>query len=89
MTEFNQRSSAVAREVIESGQPVQVTNRGRVVMRLVPEVDTSTDPLAALVAEGFVEPPKSAEPWVPTGKPIYLSRSIEEVLEEVRSDNEI
>ena len=40
MTEFNQRVSAVSRLVIESGETMKVTNRGRVVLRLVPDPQT-------------------------------------------------
>ena len=88
MTEFNQRSSAVAREVVESGQPVRVTNRGRAVLRLVPEIDASRDRLEAMVAAGLATPPTGDGSWRPPGKPIALSRPLREILEEVRRDTE-
>jgi prevent-host-death family protein len=37
MTELNQRTSAITREVTESGETVLVTNHGKPVLRLVPE----------------------------------------------------
>lgn len=37
MTEFNQRVSAVTREVMKLREPVRITNRARVVLRDIPQ----------------------------------------------------
>lgn len=89
MTELNQRISAITREVIDSGEPISVTNRGKVVMRLVPEPIGSGDPLAALVAAGRATPPRS--PGTPPAwrGPVPLSRPIDELLAYERNDERL
>lgn len=88
MTEFNQRVSAVTREVIERGEPIVVTNRGKPVLRLVPEVSTRSR-IEELIEAGLATPPKRPhQRW--SGRPaIALSRPIDEILEEVRADTEL
>jgi prevent-host-death family protein len=58
LTELNQHTSAITREVIERGEPIAVTMRGRPVLRLVPEAAATDDPVAALVAAGKASPPR-------------------------------
>jgi antitoxin (DNA-binding transcriptional repressor) of toxin-antitoxin stability system len=90
MTELNQRISAVTREVIESGEPVQVTNRGRAVLRLVPEPTavavTAQERLQQLIDAGLATPARQPHQPLPRKEPVRLSRSIEELLEEDRAD---
>lgn len=87
-TEFNQRISAVAREVQETGEPVRVTDRGRPTLRLIPE-PSNEDPLENLFEAGLAAPAK--RPMRPIGDraPIRLSRDLDEIIEEVRADPEI
>ena len=93
MTELNQRISAVTREVIESGEPVQVTNRGKAVLRLVPEPMAPTQPVTArerlqqLIDAGMAARPASREARsVRRLQPLRFSRSVEELLEDERAD---
>jgi prevent-host-death family protein len=51
----NQLSRYVAR--VRRGEEIVVTDRGSPVARLVP-MRAGSDPLAALIAEGLVEPPE-------------------------------
>ncbi|MBK7820497.1 MAG: hypothetical protein IPJ61_05340 [Tessaracoccus sp.] len=88
MTEFNRRVSAVTRKVIESGEPLQVTNRGRVVLRLVPESQTSEDPLEALVAAGLATAAVAPRRRLRRREPVPLSLGVDELLDEVNADAE-
>ncbi|MFT4050918.1 MAG: type II toxin-antitoxin system prevent-host-death family antitoxin [Microbacterium sp.] len=89
MTELNQRVSAVTREVIEKGEPVRVTNRGRVVLRLVPEPARDGSPLDALIAAGVASPPTRPARRRGAQPPVPLSRGLDEILREVSGDIEI
>ncbi|MGO1399140.1 MAG: type II toxin-antitoxin system Phd/YefM family antitoxin [Brevibacterium yomogidense] len=86
MTEFNQRVSAVAREAIEQGEVVRITNRGRVVLRLVPEPDSADSPIEALFAAGLAAPPRREHPRIEHRAPVSVSRSVDELIEETNSD---
>lgn len=86
MTEFNQQVSAVARRVVEHGETVRVTNRGRVVLRLVPEPQPTGDVLEALVSSGLASPPETDHRAIGRRKPVKLSRDIDELINEVNAD---
>ncbi|MFT4217469.1 MAG: type II toxin-antitoxin system Phd/YefM family antitoxin [Micropruina sp.] len=87
MTELNQRVSAVTREVVETGEAICVTNRGKVVLRLVPEPVGSSDPLAALVSAGRATPPRAGGSRLTRREPIPLSRPLDELLADERDDD--
>lgn len=89
MTEFNQRVSAVTREVVESGEPVRVTNRGRAVLRLVPEPTAPADPLETLIAAGQASAPRRTPRPLSGRKPVELSRDLDELIAEVSGDADI
>lgn len=89
MSELNQRISAVTREVMETGEPIRVTNRGRAVLRLVPEPTTAGDPLQALVDAGLATPPQHPPRTIGQREPTRLSRSVDELIGEVRSDRDL
>ncbi|MFT4298281.1 MAG: type II toxin-antitoxin system Phd/YefM family antitoxin [Aeromicrobium sp.] len=89
LTQLNQRTSAITREIVESGEPVQVTNRGKVVLRMIPEVPPAQDRLAELIALGLARPAVAPGQWQPRRKPATLSRPIDEILDEVRADHEV
>jgi antitoxin (DNA-binding transcriptional repressor) of toxin-antitoxin stability system len=89
MTELNQRVSAVTRQVIESGEAVQVTNRGRVVLRLVPEPPASDDPVDALVALGQAAAPTRPHRRLAGRRPVQLSAELDDLLDEARADVDI
>lgn len=89
MTEFNQQVSAVARRVVEQGETVRVTNRGRVVLRLVPEPESSGEALEALVASGLATGPTSAHQPRVGRERVEISKDLDELLEETRSDASI
>lgn len=89
MTELNQQVSAVTREVVETGEPVRVTNRGRVVLRLVPEPHGEQGPLGALVSSGLATPPRREHRRGTHRVPVSLSRPIDDLLDEVNRDAEI
>lgn len=55
---LNQDTAGVLARV-EQGETVEITNRGRPVARLVP---ISVDPMAELIASGFVLPPTVTGP---------------------------
>ncbi|MDN6659778.1 MAG: type II toxin-antitoxin system Phd/YefM family antitoxin [Acidipropionibacterium jensenii] len=88
MTELNQHISSITRDVIERGEPVVVTKRGRPVLRLVPEVPAAADPLAALIATGKASPPTSMSSKTVRRAPVTLSRPLDELLDEERADAE-
>lgn len=87
MSELNQRISAVTREVIETGEPIRVTNRGRAVLRLVPEPTTASDVLQALIGAGLATPPQ-LPPQPIERAPVRLSRDVDELIDEIRSDRD-
>lgn len=87
MTELNQRVSAITREVVEGGEPISVTNRGKVVLRLVPERVDPTDPLGMLVAAGRATPPRSSRTPAVRRIPVPLSRPLDELLSEERDSD--
>lgn len=82
MTELNQRISAITREIAETGEPVRVTNRGRVVLRLVPETGDALSPIESMIAAGLATSPSRARQDL-GGAPIPLSTDIETALEDL------
>lgn len=89
MTEFNQRVSAITREVVERGEPISVTNRGKVVLRLVPEPTSVGDPLASLIAAGRAAPPRSDQFQPLPEVPISTTRPLGELLADERDDGRV
>ena len=85
MTELNQRISAITREIAETGEPVRVTNRGRVVLRLVPVTGDALSPIESVIAAGLATPPTRARRGL-GGAPIELSTDIETALEGLDRD---
>jgi prevent-host-death family protein len=83
--ELKQNASAVL-ALVESGETVDVTVRGRLVGRLVP-VTASADPLARLRAEGLVVTPTGnlSELGIPIGE-IDRDARVSRALEEMRND---
>ena len=88
MSEFNQRVSAVAREVIEQGETIQVTNRGRAVLRVVPERESAEGTAERLIAEGLASGPTRKLRPMAHRQPVPLSRGIDELLAETSGDIE-
>ncbi len=88
MTEFNQRVSAIARRVIEQGETIRVTNRGRVVLRIVPEPPYE-DSLAGLVDSGQAVAPSGPHRKRAGRAPVRLSRDLDALLDETRADAEL
>jgi prevent-host-death family protein len=89
MTEFNQRVSAVTREVIETGEAIVVTNRGRPVLRLVPEGVGARSRLEELIEAGLATPPRRRPTRWAGRQKVELSRPIDELLQEVRADTDV
>ena len=89
MTEFNQRVSSVTREVIERGETIRVTNRGRAVLRLVPEPVRSGDPLEELISAGVASAPRRRHRAIGRRSPVQLSRDLDELIAETRDDSSI
>ncbi|NGN92484.1 type II toxin-antitoxin system Phd/YefM family antitoxin [Nocardioides sp. KC13] len=79
MTELNQRISAVTRAVIEDGESFRVTNGGRAVLRLVPEVQWLDNPVEALVNAGLATPPKRPHRHLSDRSAAALSAELDEV----------
>lgn len=88
MTEFNQQVSAVTRRVTELGETIRVTNRGRVVLRLIPEPQTTGSVLDALVTTGLAAAPSQQHRSIGQRQPVRLSRDLGEILDEVNADVE-
>lgn len=86
MTELNQRISAVTRAVIEDGESFRVTNRGRAVLRLVPEVQGSDNAVEALVNAGLATPPRRPHRRLSGRAAVALSGDLDDILDEVNSD---
>ncbi|PHP53714.1 type II toxin-antitoxin system Phd/YefM family antitoxin [Actinomyces ruminis] len=61
LRELNQRSGRIVADVVSSGRPVTVTDRGRPVVRLVP-IDPEETPYERLLCEGLIERPNTDEP---------------------------
>ncbi len=81
MTELNQRISAITREIAETGEPVRVTNRGKVVLRLIPEPVDGASPIEALIAAGLATAPTRERP---RSRPrVELSDDADSVLSEL------
>ncbi len=88
MTELNQKVSAVTRRVVELGETVQVTNRGRVVLRLVPEPQSTGSNLDTLIAAGVATPPTARHRPIGDRAPVPLSGDLDDILREVNADGE-
>lgn len=86
MTELNQRVSSVTRRVVEDGESIQVTNRGSVVMWLVPATQASQDPVGSLVAAGLAVAPQRVHRPVRRRPPVALSGDLDEILAEINRD---
>lgn len=86
MTKLNQEVSSIARKVVESQVPVQVTKHGKPVLRLVPVTPDMNDPVESLVALGLATPPmRTPQSWR-NRKKVPLSRPLDDLLDESRSD---
>ena len=88
MTQFNQQVSSITRRVVEQGETVRVTNRGRVVLRLVPEPAQSGDSLAVLISAGLGAAPTKKHARIGQRAPVPLSRDLDEILRDVNADAE-
>jgi prevent-host-death family protein len=86
MTELNQRTSAITREVTESGETVLVTNHGKPVLRLVPERPASDDPVQRLIDAGLATPARTPRKRFLRRGRIETSRPVDELLAEDRAD---
>ena len=86
MTEFNQQVSSITRRVVARRVPVQVTRHGKPVLRLVPETPALEDPVESLIALGLATPPVRAPRSWKGREPVALSRRLDDLLEETRSD---
>lgn len=89
MTELNQRISAVSREVTEGGETIQVTNRGKPVLRLVPEPGESDDSLRDLITAGLADLPRGRHDGARPRHSVELSHDIDELIDWARSDREL
>lgn len=89
LTELNQNVSRVTRELVESGEPVQVTNRGIVILRMIPESSRSKSRLEELYELGMASPPRTAAVPMSHRPPMTLSRPIDEILAEVTADTDV
>lgn len=89
MTEFNQRSSAVAALVRRTHQPVQIASHGRVVLELrpAPAADSDSSPYQRAVASGQIRSARKRGP-IPDGVlvPINQSPDLDAILAEVNGD---
>lgn len=83
--ELRQNASALLDQVAETGEPIEITNHGRLVARLVPATQGKTT-WDQLVASGVLRPgrgdPLDIEPVeLPPGSP-----TLQEILDELRDD---
>ena len=89
MTELNQRVSSVTRQVVEGGESIQVTNRGSVVMWLVPAPQAGQDPVGSLVSAGLALAPQRSHRPISRRQPVRLSGDIDDILAEVNRDADV
>lgn len=89
LTELNQNVSKVTRELVESGEAVQVTNRGTVILRMVPESTRPRPRLEELYELGMATPPRRTPTPMSGRPPVTLSRPIDEILDDVNADADI
>jgi prevent-host-death family protein len=68
---------------VKEGQEIAVTERGRVIARIVPVTGGSEEALARLIAEGRVLPPESDRLAIPR-RVRLRSGSVEELMREQR-----
>ncbi|WP_136192848.1 type II toxin-antitoxin system Phd/YefM family antitoxin [Actinomyces procaprae] len=54
LRELNQRSGRIVADVVASGRPVTITDRGRPVVRLVP-IEAEETPYERLLREGLIQ----------------------------------
>lgn len=81
--ELNQQTGRVLRRVAE-GESLIVTDHGRPVAMLTP---VPKGKFAQLQALGHVRPPRNRARRLTPVKAVKLSRSTEEILEEIRADS--
>lgn len=89
MTDFNRQVSAITRRVVEGGETIRVTNRGKVVLRLVPEAPHSENSLDMLTAANLASAPTKPLLRVSTDKKVELSADLDDLLDELNADIEI
>jgi antitoxin (DNA-binding transcriptional repressor) of toxin-antitoxin stability system len=89
LTELNHNVSRVTREVVESGEPVQVTNRGTAILRLVPESTRPKSRLEELYELGMATPPRKPVVAMSGRPPVVLSRPVEQILDDVNGDADV
>ncbi len=96
MTEFNQRVSAITREVTETGEPVQITNRGTVVLHIapgpapvdeMPKARNGRERLEQLRAMGMIVPHgKYEQTWPGKNTRKYTREEVDALIKEMRSE---
>jgi prevent-host-death family protein len=76
-------------ELVERGESIEITRNGRTIGMIVPKPEEGEDPLARLVAEGKLLPPRSGRDAVRLPRRVRPSPgapSTSEVLDELRAD---
>jgi prevent-host-death family protein len=81
--EFNQSTSVVLREVLETGEPVVVTYHGKPRLKVLP-VDGTLSKLDELVLAGRATVPKRSAPLPQAGH--AFSIGVDELLRQVRDE---
>ncbi|MBE6476689.1 MAG: type II toxin-antitoxin system Phd/YefM family antitoxin [Propionibacteriaceae bacterium] len=83
--ELDRRSGQVVSDVIASGRPVTITDRGRPVARIVPAHDEET-PFERLIREGRATSPqrRTHTPWARHSMPSGVT--LEQLLKEDREE---
>lgn len=84
LRELNQRSGQIIAAVVETGDEVVVTDRGRPVARIIRE-EAPLDPWERLLRHGALR--QATRPFrAPTRQRLHSGRSSREILDELRSD---
>lgn len=89
LTELNQNVSRVTRELVESGEPVQVTNRGTVILRMVPESNRPKSRLDELYELGMATPPRKPAVSMSARAPVTLTRPIDDIVADINADVDV
>ena len=79
---LNQDTAGVLARV-ERGEVVEITNRGRLIARIVP---VSDDPLADLIADGTLTPPTISAPFLLPKVPAETGSEAGELISKLRDE---
>lgn len=86
LRELNQRSGRIVADVVSSGRPVTITDRGRPVVRLVP-IESEETPYERLLREGFIQEATHEHTGPIPRFPLPEGMTLQQLLDEDREES--